>query len=265
MNLDLDGKVVIITGAAGGIGRATALAFAAEGANLGLVDRNRPRLAAVADKARAVGVKVEMVTADLATLQGIEDSIAELLAAHGGRVDVLVCAAGVLDLRSFDQVTWQDWEAGFRLHCLGPVWTAKNVLHVMRKQGSGRILMVISDLARQPEGIDPPYETAKGALLHATKLLARSEGPNGIRVNAVAPGPIDTPMIDPIKAQAARKTGSPPDQAIIEVLGERGQALGRLGRPEEVAALLVFLASQHAAFITGATYSIDGGTIRGLP
>jgi NAD(P)-dependent dehydrogenase (short-subunit alcohol dehydrogenase family) len=102
-------------------------------------------------------------------------------------------------------------------------------------------------------------------LLHATKLLARSEGPNGVRVNAVAPGPIDTPMLDPIKRQAATRTGLPPEQAIIEVLRDRGQALGRLGQPPQVAATLVFLASAQAAYITGATLNIDGGTIRGLP
>ena len=265
MNTDLVGKVVFITGAAGGIGRASALAFAAEGADLGLVDRNAHGLAAVAEEARALGVKAEAVSTDLATPRGIQDSIATLLAAHGGRVDVLVCAAGILTLRSFDELSWQDWEAGFRLHCLSPVWTSKLVLPVMREQGSGCILMVASDLARQPEGIDPPYETGKGGLLHATKLLARSEGPNGVRVNAVAPGPIDTPMLDPIKTQAATRTGLPPEQAIIEVLRDRGQALGRLGQPPQVAATLVFLASAQAAYITGATLNIDGGTIRGLP
>jgi NAD(P)-dependent dehydrogenase (short-subunit alcohol dehydrogenase family) len=249
MNTDLVGKVVFITGAAGGIGRASALAFAAEGADLGLVDRNALGLAGVADEVRALGVKAEAVSADLATPRGIQDSIATLLAAHGGRVDVLVCAAGILTLRSFDDLSWEDWEAGFRLHCLSPVWTSKLVLPVMREQGSGCILMVASDLARQPEGIDPPYETGKGGLLHATKLLARSEGPNGVRV----------------KRQAATRTGLPPEQAIIEVLRDRGQALGRLGQPPQVAATLVFLASAQAAYITGATLNIDGGTIRGLP
>ena len=114
--------VAIVTGGNSGIGRATALAFAREGADLGLVDRNGDALAAVADQLRPLAVKVESVVADLATPGAVEDGIGALLAAHGGRVDVLVNAIGVLTLRSFGELSWQDWEAGFRIHCLGPVW-----------------------------------------------------------------------------------------------------------------------------------------------
>ncbi len=265
MDLGLIRKTVFVTGAAGGIGRATALTFAREGADLGLVDRNEGALAAVVDQLRPLGVKVESVVADLATPGGVERGIGTLLEAYGGRVDVLVNAIGVLTLRSFGELTWEDWEAGFRVHCLGPVWASKMVLPAMREQGGGCVLMVASDLARQPEGIDPPYETGKAGLVHVTRSLARQEGPNGIRVNAVVPGPIDTPMIDQIKAQAAREYGLPPDQAIIRVLQQRGQALGRPGQPAEVAAALVFLASEQAGYITGAILGVDGGTIKGLP
>ncbi len=263
MNTHLDGKVVFITGAAGGIGRATALAFAAEGADLGLVDRNAPGLAAVADEARALGGtgKVETVSADLATPNGIQDSTATLLAAHGGRVGVLVCAAGILTLRCFDELTWEDWEAGFRLHCLSPVWTSKMVLPIMRRQGGGCVIFITSDLALQPESIDGPYEVAKGGLQTAVTSLARTEGVHGVRVNAVAPGPTDTRMLDGLKAKAAREYDLPPAQAILRLLRDRGQALGRLVHPAEVAAAIVSLASNEA--ITGTTVSVDGGTIRG--
>jgi len=261
----LDDNVVFITGAAGGIGRATAAAFAGHGAHVGLIDRNRDGLAMAAEQLRAHGSKVETVVADLAAPGGVRDSVGMLLDAYG-RVDVLVNAVGVLELRGFDELTWDDWLAGFRVHFLAAAEASRLVLGPMRQQHSGTILFVGSDLARQPEGIAPHYEVAKAALGPLVKMLARTEGPRGIRVNAVAPGPVDTSMLDGLKARVAKETGLPPEEAIRAELRRRGQALdGRLGRPEEIAAALVFLASHEASYITGATLSVDGGTTRGLP
>ncbi len=263
MNPGLDGTVVFITGAAGGIGHATAAAFAANRAHLGLIDSNEPGLAMVADELRARGAKVESAVADIATAEGVRESLGALLAAHGNRVDVLVNNAGVLRVRTFEEATDDDWQEAFDVHVMGAVRACRLVLPLMREQG-GCILFVVSDLARHPKGIAPHYEASKTSLLSLIEILAMEGGLHGIRINGVAPGPTDTPMLGPLKARLARQSDLPEEQAMREELRRRGQALGgRLVRPDEVAAALVFLASNEA--ITGAVLSVDGGTPGGLP
>ncbi len=259
-----DGTVVFITGAASGIGHATAAAFAAKRAHLGLIDCNEPGLAVVVDELRAQGVKVESAVADLATAEGVRESVGALLATYGDRVDVLVNNAGVLRVGTFDEATDDDWQEAFNVHVMGAVRACRLVLPLMREQGGGCILFVVSDLARHPKGIAPHYEASKTSLLSLIEILAMEGGPHSVRVNGVAPGPTDTPMLGPLKARLATQSDLPEEQAMREELRRRGQALGgRLVRPDEVAAALVFLASNEA--ITGAVLSVDGGTLGGLP
>jgi NAD(P)-dependent dehydrogenase (short-subunit alcohol dehydrogenase family) len=264
MSPQLDGAVVLITGAASGIGHATAAAFAAKRAHLGLIDCNEAALAVVVDELRTQGVKVESAVADLATAEGVRESLGELLAAHGDRVDMLVNNAGVLRVRSFDEATDDDWREAFDVHVMGAVRACRIVLPLMREQGGGSVLFVVSDLARHPMGIAPHYEASKTSLLSLIQILAMEGGPHNVRVNGVAPGPTDTPMLGPLKARLARQSDLPEEQAMREELRRRGQALGgRLVRPDEVAAALIFLASSEA--ITGAVFNVDGGTPGGLP
>lgn len=266
MNTGLNGKTVFITGAAKGIGRSTALAFAREGARLGLADIDREGLNTLSAEIRELGGQAAFSVANLATGQGVSDAVDELLVAFGGRVDVLVNNVGAGKIRTFDQLTDDEWDFTLQLNFMSYVRACRKVLPVMRQQGSGVIVNNASDLARQPEPVPIDYSASKAAVLALTKGLARSEAPN-IRVNAVAPGPIWTPFWTQ-KGGFAETMGEfhkmPPKEAVEHELSLRQLPLKRLGTPDEVANVIVFLASDLASFVTSAVWGVDGGSIRSL-
>src|SRR5579859_4574408 len=178
MELDLSGKIVLITGAASGIGAATARAFAAEGAHLAFIDRNEHGLMELAQELSASGVAVSRAVADLSTREGVCSGIAEALTAHAGRIDVLVNNVGVCVPRRFEQASDEDWLATWTLNCLGYKRACEQVLPRMRAQASGCIVNTASDLARQPEVSFPDYAASKAALLSLTKTLALELAPH---------------------------------------------------------------------------------------
>jgi NAD(P)-dependent dehydrogenase (short-subunit alcohol dehydrogenase family) len=264
MRLDLEGKNVLITGGASGIGRAAAEMFAAEGSNLALVDVAADRLSDVASdlKERVVSTAV----ADLSTFSGVEQGIGQVLAPLAGRVDVLVNNAGSGISRTFDQITDADWIATLDINLLCCIRVTRLILPLMRAAGSGAIVNNASDLARQPEANPMDYAVAKAGMLAFTKALARAEGP-AVRVNAVAPGPVWTPFWTKEGGFAdslAALHQMPPEEAVRYEISLRHMPLGRLGTAEEVASVIVFLASSRASFVTGSVYGVDGGSIRSI-
>jgi NAD(P)-dependent dehydrogenase (short-subunit alcohol dehydrogenase family) len=266
MELDLRNKVILITGAAGGIGAATARAFAEEGAHLALVDLDEDGLGLLAHDLEVKGVAVSMAVADLSTRYGVEAGIEEALEAYSWRIDVLVNNVGVCVLRSFDQLSDADWMSTWQLNFMSYKRASELVLPVMRAQGHGCIVNNASDLARQPEASFTDYAAAKAAVLSLTKTLAY-EGAPVIRVNAVAPGPIQTPLwtrpgglADGLALVHQRSV----EEAVAYELSLRRLPLGRLGKPEEVANVIVFLASNRASYVTASVWGVDGGSIRSL-
>jgi NAD(P)-dependent dehydrogenase (short-subunit alcohol dehydrogenase family) len=264
MRLDLEGKNVLITGAASGIGRAAAMLFAEEGSNLALVDIAEDRLNDVAselgDRVSATGI------GDLSTLSGVERGIGQALVPLANRVDVLLNNAGSGVSRTFDQITDEDWIATLNINLLCCIRVTRMVLPLMRASGSGVIVNNASDLARQPEANPMDYAVAKAGMLAFTKALARAEGP-AIRVNAIAPGPVWTPFWTKEGGFAdslAALHQMPPEEAVRHEIGLRHMPLGRLGTPEEVASVIVFLASERASFVTGSVYGVDGGSVRSI-
>jgi NAD(P)-dependent dehydrogenase (short-subunit alcohol dehydrogenase family) len=267
MEFGLQGKVILITGAASGIGRATALAFAQAGSLLGLLDINGKGLKICAEEARGAGNKVIDVATDLSTADGVKDGIREAVEYLGGRVDVLVNNVGICEARTFDESTDDDWQALFNINFMSNVRACRSVLPIMRTQPRGGVILNnTSDLARQPEDAMLDYASLKAALLVLTKGLARAEGPK-IRVNAIAPGPIWTPLWTKPGGLAegfSEIHNLPPKEAVEHELALRKLPLRRLGKPEEVANVILFLASDLASFVTSSIWGVDGGSIRNI-
>jgi NAD(P)-dependent dehydrogenase (short-subunit alcohol dehydrogenase family) len=205
-------------------------------------------------------------TGDLSTPGGVEQAIGRALAPLAGQVDVLLNNAGSGVSRTFDEISDQDWIAALDLNLLACIRVTRMVLPLMRAAGNGVIVNNASDLGRQPEANPMDYAVAKAGMLAFTKALARSEGP-AIRVNAVAPGPVWTPFWTKEGGFAdslAALHQMPPEEAVRHEISLRQMPLGRLGTAEEVASVIVFLASDRASFVTGSVYGVDGGSIRSI-
>jgi len=266
METNLRGKTVLITGAAKGIGRATALGFAKEGARIAAVDIDKGDLASLVAEIKAMGGEAASGIGDLSTADGVRSSIAEALKGYGSNIDVLVNNMGSGAVRTFDQLSDEDWDQTLQLNFMSYVRSVRAVLPAMRQRGSGVIINNASDLARQPEPVPNDYSVSKAAVLAFTKGLARSEGPK-IRVNAVAPGPVWTPFWSKPGGFAdtfATFHKMPPKEAVEHELSLRQLPMNRLGTPEEVANVIVFLASDLASFVTSAVWGVDGGSIRSI-
>ena len=265
MDTGLAGKVVLITGAAKGIGKATAMAFAKEGANLALIDFDKAELDQVKKEAEALGVTVALSNADLGSEAGVASGIEEVLAPFGRTLDVLVNNVGAGAVRTFDQLSDADWDATMNLNFMSYVRAVRVVLPILRQRG-GAIVNNASDLARQPEPVPVDYSVSKAAVLALTKALARAEGPK-IRVNAVAPGPVWTPFWTKSGGFAetlGKYHKMPPQEAVEHEMSLRQLPMRRLGQPEEVANVIVFLASDLAGFVTSSVWGVDGGSIRSI-
>lgn len=267
MQTNLDKKTVLITGAAKGIGRETAIAFGREGADLALLDIDEAGLRETVGAVEAAGGRAKHFKVDLSSAAEIENMVGSALAYFGGGLDVLVNNVGAGAVRTFDELTDQDWERTLSLNFMSYVRVSRIVLPVMRKQGKGAIVNNGSDLARQPEGVPIDYSASKAAILALTKGLARSEGANNIRINAVAPGPVWTSFWTQPGGFAetmGKFHDMEPQKAVEHEMSLRQLPLGRLGKPEEVANVIVFLASDLASFVTSSVWGVDGGSIRAI-
>jgi NAD(P)-dependent dehydrogenase (short-subunit alcohol dehydrogenase family) len=265
LNLGLEGKVVVVTGAATGIGRATAHAFAREGAVLALLDHDEAELERTAAGAEGAAA-THLAVADLSTEAGVKAGLRQVIEAAGGRVDVLFNNVGSGAVRTFDELDDADWQRTLELNFFSQVRAVRQVLPLMRAQGAGVIVNNGSDLARQPEPVPVDYSVSKAAVLALTKALARSEGP-AIRVSAIAPGPVWSEFWTK-PGGFAETLGEfhemEPKAAVEHEMSLRQIPMGRLGTPEEIADVVVFMASDAASYVTGTVWGVDGGSIRNL-
>jgi len=240
--------VVLITGALTGIGRATALAFANEGAHVVISGRGDQEGSKLVDELRKLGAEAEFVACDVRH----EEEVANLIdktVARFGRLDVAVNCAGTAGKPGMvTEQSAESYAATFDTNVLGTLLSMKHELRAMLAQGSGNIINVSSTFGHTGGAGASVYVASKHAVEGLTKSAALEASGSGVRVNAVAPGPIDTGLLTRFTGSDERKAG------LIA-----GVPLKRLGKPEEIAESIVFLSSDQASFITGATIAVDGG------
>ena len=266
MQTGLAAKTVLITGAAYGIGKATALAFAKEGAHVAMLDRDGAELLKTAALVEQEGVQAFHAEADLSTLSGVENGADSLIAQLPNGIDILVNNVGFADAKPFMDLLDEHWERTFQVNFMSAIRMTRKLLPVLREKERAVIINNTSDLGRQPEAAPADYGALKAALIAVTKSLARSEAPK-IRVNAVAPGPVWTPFWSRPGGFADALSAiheMPPREAVDYEMKLRQLPLQRLGEPEEVANVIVFLASDLASYVTSSVWGVDGGSIRSL-
>jgi NAD(P)-dependent dehydrogenase (short-subunit alcohol dehydrogenase family) len=255
METGLAGRVAVVTGAGSGIGLAVVRAFTAEGMRVVAAD--------LAPEA-AAGDSVLLVESDLATSEGAEAAISAAVGAFG-TIDVLVNNVGVCPHRDgFQSVSDDDWRELFELNFFSMVRCTRASLPHMVERGSGAIVSLSSDAGHVPAPFFVDYSVTKGMVRTLSRALAVEFAPHGIRSNSVSPGPTRTAPWetgDFIEHMAAEWDVGREEAITRFVRDVRGMPLGRLGRPEDVAAVIVFLASDLAAQVTGADYRVDGGQV----
>jgi len=245
------GRVAIVTGAASGIGLATARRLARDGIRVALVDRRDPAAAVAAIAAE--GGDAWASVADVADPDQVGRAV-EAAAARAGRVDALVNAAGIGSPRSVpvDEATLEEWHALCAVNLTGTLLCCRAVIPIMRRAGGGVIVNVASELGLVGAPGSAMYGATKGAVVQLTRALAVDHAAQGIRVNCVCPGPVDTPLLRGTVERA-------PDPAAKMRAEVASTLLGRLGRPEEIAGVIRFLLSDDASFMVGAIVVADGG------
>ena len=245
----LTDKIAIVTGGASGIGRATVLRFAEEGAAVMAADRNPSGLEQTKSLVQKISPDIETVTVDVSKLDQVERMV-DAAVERFGRLDVLVNAAGVLILTPpLAEVDERHWDLMMSTNLKGLFFCCKAAIPAMLKNGGGSIVNIASMAGVQAYSQSLPYAVSKAGIIHLNSVAASQYTSQGIRMNCIAPGFVDTPQ--------AR--GSTQSTEAIEKAA-RYHPLGRIGRPEEIANTILFLASDESSYISGSTFVVDGGS-----
>lgn len=262
MEFGLKNRVALITGAASGIGKAIATAFAGEGTNLALCDINLESLEKVATDLRAKGVRVFTEKVDV-TKQDQTDAFLSHAASEFGRIDILINNAGTGRLSDLMELPEEEYRRNADLMLYAPIRLIRAVVPYMKKAKWGRIVNISSMFGKQPGGL-LDYDSIKAAMIMVSKDFSSYLAKDNILVNAVCPGPIRTPLWEApgqLGDQLSKMLGKSIEES-IEFYASSNIPMNRYGNPEEIADLVVFLASERASYITGQAINIDGGMVK---
>ena len=253
----LDGKTAIVTGGAQGIGRATALRFASEGARVVIADLQDDAAKAVAAEIGAAGGEALGLALDVRKREQVQAVVDTAIGRFGG-VDILMNNAGVIKITPFLEIDEAEWDLLFDVNCKGLLWCAQAAAKQMIEQGrGGKIINVASQAGRRGEPLVLTYCASKATVISMTQSMALALAPHKINVNAIAPGIVDTPLWESNDRRFAELLGmevGEPKRTFVATI-----PLGRIEQPEDVAGVAAFLASSDADYITQQTYNVDGG------
>lgn len=259
MDLGLEGRICVVTGASRGIGRATAERLSAEGARVLLVARTEDQVAAAA---AACGERAEWIACDVTDPQADAEIVAEAVEQMGG-IDVLVNNAGTSYPRSIDELTDEDWLGQYALHVLAPMRLMRAAAPQMAARGGGRIVNVASSAGKRPSLMNPAYSVTKAAQLSLSRVFADLYAGQGVLVNAVTPGATASElwlaeggMADEIAARMGMTRAQALERQLAKI------PLGRFAQPAEIADVIAFLCSERSGAVTGAAWSADGGSVQ---
>ena len=256
MDLGLEGKVCVVTGASRGIGLATARRLCAEGARVLFVARGADAVQRAADGCGGEWIAVDVTAADAA------DRVVATCAEQMGGIDVLVNNAGTSFARPLDELTDEDWQGQWNLHVMAPMRLMRCAAPRMAKAGGGRIVNVTSSSGKRPSLTNAAYSVTKAAQLSLSRVFADAYARENVLVNAVAPGPVGSELWlaeGGLADQAAGASGVARDEA-LRARAEK-VPLGRFAEPDEIADVVAFLSSHRASAVTGAAWSADGGAV----
>jgi 3-oxoacyl-[acyl-carrier protein] reductase len=267
MDLGLAGRACAVTGASRGIGRETARLLCGEGTGVLLVGRNEERLAAAKEEAAAAGVEAGGRAETLVLDVTDADAGVRMLSTAVGRfgsLDVLVNNAGAAQWRDLDEVPDEDWRAQYELNVMAPLRAMRAAAPPMAERGWGRIVNVCSTAGKRPSAAMPEYSVAKAAELSLSRLFADRYAKQGVLVNAVCPGPVEGELwMEPggLLDQSHEMSGADSREEALAAAGSK-RPIGRLAEVGEIAAAIVFLCSERASYVSGAAWSVDGGTVQ---
>ena len=246
----VDGKVALVTGAANGIGRGIALRLATEGALVGLLDKDEKACHRVAAAVNEQGGRAVALTVDVSSACGVRTAVQELVR-RLGLPNILVHAAGIMPTGTIEDTSEEDWDRVYAINVKGAFLVCREIVPLMRKAGNGSIILIASITGVTGLPGLAAYSGTKGALISLARAMAIDHASSNIRVNSVSPGTIDSPMLHDFVAQQR-------DPVRTRKAFDAAQPRGRVGTIEEVANVVVFLASEQASLVSGANICVDG-------